>query len=115
MYGAEDWTPRVPTKKKSDEPDLPKATIAANDKAVSASVNKFSWNGNGKGGTTNPHKSGSKSPRTTIPSVDGCCIHCDEKGHEKENCCHNNIPWYKASPKDKQLSCHHFTREGKKP
>eukprot|EP00957_Ditylum_brightwellii_P001330 104291-Ditylum_brightwellii.AAC.1 len=33
MYGAEDWTSRVPTKKNSDEPDLPKATITAIDKA----------------------------------------------------------------------------------
>jgi len=115
MYGAEDWTPRVPTKKNSDEPDLPKATIAAIDKAVSASVNKFSSNGHGKGGTNNPHKSGNKSPRTPIPSVDGRCIHCDEKGHEKENCPHKTIPWYKVPPKDKQLSRHHITREGKKP
>eukprot|EP00957_Ditylum_brightwellii_P150899 11490325-Ditylum_brightwellii.AAC.1 len=49
MYGAEDWTPIVPTKKNLDEPDLPKATIATIDKAVSASANKFSSNGNGKG------------------------------------------------------------------
>ena len=85
MLGSDDWTPKVPTKKNSDEPDLPKATIAAIDKAVSASVNKFSSNGHGKGGTNNPHKSGSKS-----------------KGHEKENCPHKNIPWYKVLPKDKQ-------------
>eukprot|EP00957_Ditylum_brightwellii_P038985 2946713-Ditylum_brightwellii.AAC.1 len=92
MYGAEDWTPRVPNKKNLDEPDLPKATIAAIDKTVRASVNKISSNGNGKGDTNNLHKSGSKSPRTPIPSVNGRCIHCDEKGHEKDNCPLKNIP-----------------------
>eukprot|EP00957_Ditylum_brightwellii_P121342 9253702-Ditylum_brightwellii.AAC.1 len=92
MYGAEDWTPRVPTKKNSDEPDLPRATIAVVDKAVSASMNKFSSNGNGKGGTNNPYKSGSKSSKTPIPSVDGRCTHYDEKSHEKDNSPHKNIP-----------------------
>eukprot|EP00957_Ditylum_brightwellii_P072153 5484088-Ditylum_brightwellii.AAC.1 len=61
MYGAEDWTPRVPTKKNSDVPDLPKATIVAIDKDVSASVNKCSSNGHGKGGTNNPQDSHSFS------------------------------------------------------
>eukprot|EP00957_Ditylum_brightwellii_P019824 1495560-Ditylum_brightwellii.AAC.1 len=70
MYGAEDWTHRVPTKKNLDEPNLPNATIVTIDKAINASLNKFSSNGNGKGGTNNPYKSGSKSPRTPIPSMD---------------------------------------------
>eukprot|EP00957_Ditylum_brightwellii_P184554 14056049-Ditylum_brightwellii.AAC.1 len=33
IFGSEDWTPRVLTKKIADEPDLPKTTIAAIDKA----------------------------------------------------------------------------------
>eukprot|EP00957_Ditylum_brightwellii_P070404 5349634-Ditylum_brightwellii.AAC.1 len=114
MIGSEDWTPRVSTKKNSDEPDLPEATMAAIDKAVSASVNKFSSSGGGNGGNSISNKSNGKSSKTPVQSVDGHHTHCDEKGHEKAACPYKDIPWYKVPPKDKQLSCHHITREGKK-
>ena len=36
LVGSDDWSPKVPNKSSSDEPDVPKAMAAAIDKAVEA-------------------------------------------------------------------------------
>ena len=98
MLGSEDWTPRVPSKRTSEEPNLPKATMAAINKAVSASVHKFSSNSGTKLGLGASHSRG-QSSRSSLKFEDGCCPHCDEKGHEKAACPHKDIPWYEMPPR----------------
>ena len=109
LLGSDDWSPRVPSKKNSDEPDLPKATMAAIDKAISASVSKFTKPGGNHG--VGSGKGGKSSFPPSNPDVE-YCQHCDEKGHRHAQCPHKDKKWFHIPPKGKQYSCrHHFKGE----
>eukprot|EP00957_Ditylum_brightwellii_P058048 4402384-Ditylum_brightwellii.AAC.1 len=77
------WTPKVPSKKKQDEPDLSTTGLqAAVKKAIHTSLQKI----------------GSKSKQSRNQcfskqsfSDNECCNHCNEKGHKRKTCPHKNF------------------------
>eukprot|EP00957_Ditylum_brightwellii_P071344 5423383-Ditylum_brightwellii.AAC.1 len=95
MLGSGMWKPKVPYKKKQDEPDLSTAGIqAAVDNVVHTSLQKI----------------GSKSKQSRRQCFskqsfydDECCNHCDEKSHQRETCPHQKKCWYQVPPNDNQL------------
>eukprot|EP00957_Ditylum_brightwellii_P141822 10805541-Ditylum_brightwellii.AAC.1 len=80
MFGSGMWTPKVPSKKQQNEPDLSAAGLqAADEKHVHTSLQKI----------------GSKSKQSRCQSFskqsfsdDERCNHCNEKDHKRETCPH---------------------------
>eukprot|EP00957_Ditylum_brightwellii_P128149 9774639-Ditylum_brightwellii.AAC.1 len=72
------WTPKVPSRKQHDEPDLRAAGLqVAVKKAVYTSLQKID---------TNSKQSRSQPFSKQSFSDDERCDHCDEKGHKRETC-----------------------------
>eukprot|EP00957_Ditylum_brightwellii_P187500 14279097-Ditylum_brightwellii.AAC.1 len=43
-------------------------------------------------------------------------MHCDENGHNRDDCPHNDKKWYQVHPRGTQYACHHWKKhDGKKP
>ena len=82
MLGSDMWTPKVPSKKQQDEPDLSAAGLqAVVDKAVHTSLQKI--------GAKSKKNRGQKSGKPLF-SKKVCFHHCDETGHRKEHCSHKD-------------------------
>eukprot|EP00957_Ditylum_brightwellii_P157527 11989817-Ditylum_brightwellii.AAC.1 len=101
------WTPKVPSKKQQDEPDLSAVGLqAATEKAVHTSLQKIG---------SNSKQIRSQRFRKQSFSGDERCNHCNEKGHKRDTCPHKKKFWYQVPPKDNQLKRHHWTKSGKQP
>eukprot|EP00957_Ditylum_brightwellii_P172669 13144280-Ditylum_brightwellii.AAC.1 len=80
MLGSSMWTPKVPSKKQQNEPDLSTAGLqAAIEKAVHASLQKIG---------SKSKQSRSQSFRKQSFSDNEHCNHCNEKDHKRETCPH---------------------------
>eukprot|EP00957_Ditylum_brightwellii_P031101 2356125-Ditylum_brightwellii.AAC.1 len=102
------WTAKVPSKKQQDEPDLSAAVLqAAIEKAVHSSLQKIG---------PRSKQSRKKNPSHQPSSTSQHCIHCDENGHNKDDCTHKDKKWYEVPPEGTQYFCHHWTKgDGTKP
>eukprot|EP00957_Ditylum_brightwellii_P094071 7162465-Ditylum_brightwellii.AAC.1 len=80
MFGSGMWTPKVPSKKQQDEPDLSAAGLqAAFEKAVHTSLQKI--------GSKSKQRRSQHFSKQSFPDEEHC-NHCDEKGHKRETCPH---------------------------
>eukprot|EP00957_Ditylum_brightwellii_P171248 13036253-Ditylum_brightwellii.AAC.1 len=82
MLGSGMWTPKVPSKKQHNEPDLsPTGLQAAVEKAIHSSLQKI-----GSRSKQSRTKNQSNQPSSTSQR----CIYCDKNAHNKDDCPHKD-------------------------